>query len=350
MISSRQQRLTAALVFSLLLHLTMLVAPGWLLPTLDDRLDAEPPQQIEARLSGGAVREAPVPAARPSPVTGKRKAAPTAAAATNSPPVEQETERPAAAIPLPQPPAQVPEATELKAASPEPGVAAPPESPWPRHGHIRFVITRGDQGFVIGQSLHRWSHDGKSYTIDNVTETTGLAALFKPVQVTQSSVGEIGEEGLRPREFRTAKNGVAGDAASFDWAPMTLRLSAGNPREVAFKPGAQDMLSMFYQLSAKYPWRSRDLNEVMVATGRKYERYAFEVLREETVATRQGELRTLHLRTAAGVEAIDIWSGLDLSGLPVKIRYTDRQGESFDQIAEDIEFDGMPSLGGKRKQ
>ncbi|MFA6313605.1 MAG: DUF3108 domain-containing protein [Sterolibacterium sp.] len=348
MTSSRQQRLMAALVFSLLLHLTMLVAPGWLLPTLDDLVDVEPPQQIEAHLSGGAVSKTPVPAARPAPVKGRRKAAPIATAATDSLPVEQEMERPAAAIPLPQAPAELPEAAELTPASPEPGVTALPESPWPRHGHIRFAITRGDQGFVIGQSLHRWSHDGKSYTLDNVTETTGLAALFKPVQVTQSSVGEIGEDGLRPREFRTAKNGVAGDAASFDWTPMMLKLSAGSPREVAFKPGAQDMLSMFYQLSAKYPWMSRDLNEVMVATGRKFERYVFEVLREEMVPTPQGELRTLHLRTAAGVEAIDIWSGLDLSGLPVKIRYTDRQGESFDQIAEDIEFDGMPSLGGKR--
>ncbi|MCX7174182.1 MAG: DUF3108 domain-containing protein [Proteobacteria bacterium] len=347
MTPSRQQRLTAALLFSLLLHLTMLGAPGWMLPTLDDPLDTEPQSQIEAHLSNDTVRKVPVPAARPPPVMRRQKSS-LAPVATQPSSAEQGVEHPAASPPLPQAQAQAPDTAEPKPAVVAPAVPATPESPLPRHGHIRFAITRGDQGFVIGQSLHRWSHDGKTYIVSNVTETTGLAALFKPVQVTQTSAGDITEEGLRPREFRTGKNGVAGDTARFDWNPMTLALSAGNPREVALKPGAQDMLSMFYQLSAKYPWVPRDRNEVMVATGRKFERYAFEVLREEPLPTRLGELRTLHLRTAAGVEAIDIWSALDLRGLPVKIRYTDREGESFDQIAEEIEFDGMPSPSGKR--
>lgn len=343
MTASRQQRLTAALLFSLLLHLTMLGAPGWMLPTLD----TETPQQIEAHLSTPDVRKTPPPSARPSPVMRKQKSSP-APVATQASSVEQGADQPAASPPPPQAQAQAPDTTEPKPAVVAPEVLATPESPLPRHGHIRFAITRGDQGFVIGQSLHRWSHDGKTYVLNNVTETTGLAAVFKPVQVTQASVGDITEEGLRPREFRTGKNGIAGDTARFDWTPMTLALSAGNPREVALKPGAQDMLSMFYQLSAKYPWVPRDRNEVMVATGRKFERYAFEVLREEMLPTRLGALRTLHLRTAAGVEAIDIWSALDLRDLPVKIRYTDREGESFDQIAEEIEFDGMPSPSGKR--
>lgn len=350
MTSSRQQRLTAALLFSLLLHLTMLGAPGWMLPASEERQDTELPQQIEAHLSSAAIRKAPAPAARPAPVASKRRQKPSSVPASLEPaPVAQNAEPAAALSPVTQ--AQAAESTEAKSVPVEPAVPlalASPESPWPRHGRIRFVVTRGDQGFVIGQSLHRWSHDGKTYTLNNVTETTGLAAVFRPVQVTQISVGEIGEDGLRPREFRTGKNGIAGDAARFDWTPMTLTLSAGNPHEVALKPGAQDMLSMFYQLSATYPWAARERNEVMVATGRKFERYAFEVLREELLPTRQGELRTLHLRTAAGVEAIDIWSGLDLRGLPVKIRYTDRQGESFDQIAEEIEFDGMPSPGANR--
>lgn len=347
----RRQRLTAALWFSLLLHLTMLVAPGWLLPTLDDVHDQAAPPQIEAHLSAPTNRTSPVPTSRTVPVTGKRRQNPSPQiSAIQSPLEEQRAEQLAASAPAAQSQQRTPDAAELPPAAVEPAAPmalAAPESPLPRRGQIRFLVTRGDQGFVVGQSLHRWNHDGKTYTLDTVTETTGLAAVFRPVQVTQSSVGDIGDDGLRPREFRTGKNGLAGDAASFDWALMTLMLSAGNPHNVALKPGAQDMLSMFYQLSAKYPLGSRELNEVMVATGRKFERYVFEILREEMLPTRQGELRTLHLRAAAGVEAIDIWSGLDLRGLPVKIRYTDRQGDSFDQIAEAIDYEGMPTLGGK---
>ena len=348
MIPVRQQHLTLALLLSLLLHLTLLVAPVWVLPTLDDSRDTEAASQIEAHLSSPTVRRVAVPAAPALPATAKRRLNfPPRPAPSEPLPAPQAAEQSALEPPVaiaPQPPA---DSTEAATTPREAAISASAESPLPRHGRIRFVITRGDQGFVIGQSLHRWSHDGKTYTLNTVTETTGLAAVFRPVQVTQTSVGDIGEEGLRPREFRTGKNGIAGDAASFDWTPMRLLLTAGNPREVVLKPGAQDMLSMFYQLSATYPSLPRDPNEVMVATGRKFERYAFEVLREEMLPTRRGELRTLHLRTAAGIEAIDIWSGLDLRGLPVKIRYTDRQGESFDQIAEEIEFEGMTSTGGK---
>jgi len=347
MIPVRQQHLTLALLLSLLLHLTLLVAPVWVLPTLDDSPDAQTASPLEAHLSPATVRRAAVPAtpALPAPVK-RRQNFPPRPIAAESLPLEQAAEptAPLAPVAIAAPAAT---AREAQPAAQEPAIPVSAESPLPRHGRIRFVITRGDQGFVIGQSLHRWSHDGKTYTLNTVTETTGLAAVFRPVQVTQTSVGDIGEEGLRPREFRTGKNGIAGDAASFDWTPMRLLLTAGNPREVVLKPGAQDMLSMFYQLSATYPALPRDPNEVMVATGRKFERYAFEVLREEMLPTRRGELRTLHLRTAAGIEAIDIWSGLDLRGLPVKIRYTDRQGESFDQIAEEIEFEGMTSTGGK---
>lgn len=348
MIFIRHQHLTLALLLSLLLHLTMLVAPGWVLPSLVESVDAESGTPIEARLGNSGVRRTAQPIANTKPIHDRRPAVSPTFSVPESP-VEFHQHESQLGIASGQPDV-VSEASTSGPAAVEAAaqvVIATPESSLPRQGRIRFLVTRGDQGFVVGQSLHRWSHDGKTYTLSNTTETTGLAAFFKPVQVTQTSVGEISSAGLRPREFRTGKNGVPGDVASFDWVPMTLQLSAGNPREVALKLGAQDMLSMFYQLSARFPQAQQGLDEVMVATGRKFERYAFEVLREENLSTRQGDMRTLHLRTSVGIEAIDIWSALDLQGLPLKIRYTDRQGESFDQIADEIEFEGKQSMNGK---
>ena len=344
---TRQQHLSLALLLSLLLHLTLLLAPGWILPA-EETPDGALPPQLAAHLSGRAAATPSAPDAPRPPAKRQSPGALPGPAQPESMYEERAPDPPPVAVPIAEAPPRAAEVSEPLPLAPELPAAAPPESPLPRYGRIRFAVTRGDQGFVIGQSLHRWNHDGKTYTLNTVTETTGLAALFRPVQVTQTSVGDIGDEGLRPREFRTGKNGVAGDAASFDWSPMSLLLTAGNPAKLALKPGAQDMLSMFYQLSAKFPSGARDLNEVMVATGRKFERYVFEILREELLPTRYGELRTLHLRSAAGAEAIEVWSALDLRGLPVKIRYTDRQGESFDQVADEIEYEGMQSLNGKR--
>ncbi|MBI5921546.1 MAG: DUF3108 domain-containing protein [Betaproteobacteria bacterium] len=354
----QQQRLMWALLISLLLHLAAVLVPGQYSPGLDDELSAAPAAQIDAYL-GPLPRSKTLAPIVPAPAPRKKRqmresslmplpsvVVPESAAIELPPSVPgslPELAQNSAARPVPvqpQPQLRESEAVVQRSADAPASVA---ETMLPRQGHIRFSISRGDQGFVVGQSVHRWSHDGKRYILSSVTETTGLAALFKSARVLQSSEGEIDSVGLRPAEFRTERNGTAGEAASFDWAGMKLRLSAGSQREVALVTGAQDMLSMFYQLGTAYTAASREPNAFMVATGRKFERYPFEVLREEMLTTKPGELRAAHLRTVAGIEAIDIWVGLDLHGLPVKIRYTDRQGETFEQSVDEIEFDGMPT-------
>lgn len=358
MTSAGRRHLTWALLASLLLHVSLLGAPDWLgwhLAALDG-LPEPTPAQLDAQLIAPPVREAEPPPVRPPPPR-RRKSAPAPRI------LAQEAPSPVsvAAAPLPPPvlapPPTPPSAPETPAGPPEAAAASsatpPPESALPRRGSIRFVVSRGDQGFVVGQSVHRWSHDGASYTLRSVTETTGLAALFRPVQVTQSSAGEIGAEGLRPREFRTGRDGRAGDAARFDWAGMKLVLSGGGQREVALVPGAQDLLSMFYQfgqlLADAAPARpAGESLAVSVATGRKFERYAFGIVGEETLPTRFGAQRALHLRTASGSEATEVWLALGMRGLPLKIRYTDREGESYDQVADEIEFEGKQNPAGSQ--
>lgn len=364
MTSAGRRHLTWALLASLLLHVSLLGAPDWLgwlgwpMATQEGLLEPTP-AQLDAQLIAPPVRKAAPPPVRPAP-PGRRKSAPVPQI------LSQEAPSPVsvAAAPLP-PPALAPPlaplgAPDLPAGSPEAAAASttstttPPLEPvLPRRGSIRFVVSRGDQGFVVGQSEHRWSHDGASYTLRSVTETTGLAALFRPVQVTQSSAGDIGAEGLRPREFLTGRDGRSGDAARFDWSGMTLGLSGGGRREVALVPGAQDLLSMFYQfgqlLADAAPTRpAGESLTVSVATGRKFERYAFGIVGEETLPTKFGAQRVLHLRTASGAEATEVWLALGMRGLPLKIRYTDREGESYDQVADEIEFEGKQNPAGSQ--
>jgi hypothetical protein len=356
----QQQRLMLALLISLLLHLVAVLVPGRYSPIPDDELSAAPAAQLDAYLSPLPRGKTLAPAV-PAPTPRKRQVR-----GSSLLPLLPSIAPELAAIELPPAvPGSLPELAQNAAATPVPLQAQPQlheghegregeavaqrtadaeaaEATLPRQGHIRFSISRGDQGFVVGQSVHRWSHDGKRYALSSLTETTGLAALFKPARVLQSSEGEIGSAGLRPSEFRTERNGIPGEAANFDWTGMKLKLSAGSQREVALAGGTQDMLSMFYQLGTAYTAAPREPTVFMVATGRKFERYPFQALGEETLTTRQGEVRTVHLRTVAGIEAIDVWLGPDLRGLPVKIRYTDRQGETFEQTVDEIEFDGMP--------
>jgi hypothetical protein len=75
-----------------------------------------------------------------------------------------------------------------------------------------------------------------------------------------------------------------------------------------------------------------------VVTGKKYERYALDSLGEEEIDTPAGHFRTLHLRAMTD-NVTEIWIALDRERLPVKIRFTDKKGESFEQVATEI---GMP--------
>ncbi len=224
--------------------------------------------------------------------------------------------------------------TSPTAVSPSPTSHAPmlsARSTLPRKGRVRYMLMRGEDGFVVGQVVHTWEHDGRHYKAQSVAETTGLAALLKPARTLQSSSGEVTAAGLRPHEFRHER-ARGTDTASFDWARRIVRYDGHEDQIVA---GTQDMLSMYYQLvllGAK-PGNV----DMPIATGRKLEAYRFEVVGEETVALPTGKHRALHLKSrSSGDDITEVWIAADVRGLPVKIRFTDRKGQIFDQVAQDM--------------
>ncbi|MDK9704085.1 MAG: DUF3108 domain-containing protein [Sulfuritalea sp.] len=316
-----------ALAASALIHAAALLGPGWSLP--GDH-DADAPPTIDAVLTKPVPRAEPAPVAKPAPRHHVDKPRPprmaTAAAAAPSIPAAPS----APPAPVEPPPVAVPPAS-----TPEPKAAPAPSAvriALPANGRVRYAITRGEEGFVIGQTTHTWQQDGFTYTLQSVAETTGLVALFKSARVLQSSRGEVTAAGLKPREFRHERVGGL-DTASFDWARGVVAYAG---REDGVAAGAQDMLSMYYQLVLLAP--KAGTLEMPIATGRKLETYRIEVLGEEALALPAGERRALRLKIRSGSDSIELWIAPDMRALPLKIRFTDRKGEIFDQIAQDIEI------------
>lgn len=201
-------------------------------------------------------------------------------------------------------------------------------------GTIRFAIFKESLGLQVGRAEHHWEfgEDG-SYRLTGVTETSGLAALLKPVRLEIESRGRLVAGGLRPDTFRSRKNGKdANENADFDWSTAAVSLSRdGSVRQIA--PGTQDILSLNYQLA--YLGRLAEGRDIGVVTGKKYERYALDSLGEEELETPAGRFRTLHLRALTD-NTTEIWIALDRQRLPVKIRFTDKKGESFEQVVTEI--------------
>mgnify|MGYP000149634343 CR=1 FL=1 len=214
--------------------------------------------------------------------------------------------------------------------------AQPPAKPLlPAKGSIRFAIFYGTQGFQVGRAEHTWefTEDGR-YHLSGMTRTSGLAALIKPLVFETESHGRLVAGGLQPEQYRTRKNGKdANENADFDWSSGEVRLSRSGTTQ-AISIGAQDILSLNYQLG--YLRQPEAGANVGVVTGKKYDRFALDSLGEEELDTPAGHFRTLHLR-AMGDTVTEIWIALDRHRLPVKIRYTDKKGDIFEQVATELE-------------
>ncbi|WP_186453893.1 DUF3108 domain-containing protein [Denitratisoma sp. DHT3] len=320
-----------ALALSIALHLSVVGGPGWHVALLDDLL--HPPPPLEARLLAPPKLPAPplkpsVPPAPPRPAGQDPGHGVASWSAATAPPAPQAvpTEELLPAAPL----------AEVMAAV----IGAVPQiaPPLPRRGRLRFALVKGEGGFVVGQAIHEWHHDGQVYTIRATTETTGLAALFRPAKVVQTSSGGFFQGELRPARFEMDRGDNDVVAADFDWSAMRVTLSSG--QVVAFSEGAEDMLSMFYQLM-QAAQRGEGF-QMAVATGRKVERYAFEWLGQETLLLKAGRFTTWHVRVrsaSGGGDTTEVWLGKEAAGLPVKIRHLDRKGELFDQLAEEMDYE-----------
>lgn len=355
---SERFSLGVAVAASLAAHLLVMAAPGWQLASEEET----EPIRLEGRLAPPPSAAQHINPAQPAPQTkakpkrrAERRAEPVAVAAHDLPPAVEteptampapgasagETAEPAAGG---QAIAAAEAATAAPDAEPAPPVAGSIESTLPQQGQIRYDVTLGGKEFVAGSAFHTWQMDGSAYVLKSVTETVGLAALLRPVRITQVSEGAISDRGLVPSAYRSVRNDASepAESAQFDWQQMRVVLtSKRRHQEASLVAGAQDMLSVIYQL-AMMPAATGSA-EYMIATGKSFNPYVFDLVSEEPVATRVGELRTVHFKTRAGAgeQTTEVWLALDYQNLPVRIRFTDRKGDSADMIAAEIQFAGV---------
>jgi hypothetical protein len=329
--------LAAAIAGSLALHATALFGPDI---ELFDRPEAPLPQlraelQVLPPMPNALTAPPPVPAAEVIPKPAGKpepKRLPKLAMAQAVP-----------VLPDDVPPASEPDeaaaatsqVTETPSVTPTPVVAPVTlQAVLPASGYIRFAVFKTSLAIQVGRAEHRWEfHEDGTYRLTNLTETSGLAAVFKPVQVVQESRGRLAPGGLQPEHFSTRKNGRdSNENATFDWSTAEVRWSRDGSSQ-PLRPGTQDVLSLNYQLA--YLGKLSNGVSLNVVTGRKAERHDLDSLGETEIEVPAGRFRTLHLR-AQSDKVTEIWIALDRQALPVKIRFTDRKGETYEQLATEI--------------
>ncbi|OYW33032.1 MAG: hypothetical protein B7Z51_02180 [Methyloversatilis sp. 12-65-5] len=213
---------------------------------------------------------------------------------------------------------------------------------------LEFNVFRGE--LAIGETRYHWVHDGNAYQMDQVTETTGLAGLLKPLRVEQRSTGEVTAEGLKPQRYvsRATQGKATEEEVVFDWDGNRVMLRAGTKQsDHALSPGAQDMLSLWLEII----WRAQYGGDFdfTLATGKRYTPRWFVVDPElgslDTAVGRQ-LVKRLQARAQAGDNQIEVWLAPNLRWLPVLIRFTDRKGDVYDQRVRLIEYENLSLRAG----
>jgi hypothetical protein len=301
-------RIGLAIVISVLVHALALWGPEIRLPQYKSPL---PP--LVAKLEA-------LPAAKPKPKRKARPAAPKPAPEQPPPAAEPPQPAPDALAPVASAPAEA----ETLAADADEAAERPP---LPRHAQLTFDINKGSSHFRIGEAIHTLDINGGRYVLQAVTKTVGLVRLFKSYELNQYSNGSYGRDGLLPELFLDeSKDSLATrqNAVEFDRAAQLARFSNG--REVALPPETQDIVSVMYQFP---PLAHAEVATVSVSNGRKIERYDFEITADEEIDTALGKLLTvrLHKMHAPNEEGLDIWLAREYRLFPVKIRFTEKNGE-----------------------
>lgn len=213
---------------------------------------------------------------------------------------------------------------------------------------LEFDVFRGE--LEIGETRYHWVHDGSDYQMDQVTETTGLAGLLKPLRVEQRSTGEVTTEGLKPLRYvsRATQGKATEEEVVFDWDVNRVMLRAGTKQsEHALSAGAQDMLSLWLEII----WRAQYGGDFdfTLATGKRFTPRWFvadpELGSLDTAVGRQ-LVKRLQARAQAGDNQIEVWLAPNLRWLPVLIRFTDRKGDVYDQRVRLIEYENLSLRAG----
>lgn len=191
-------------------------------------------------------------------------------------------------------------------------------------------------GSAIADIVSRLNHDAKGYEVSETWRGRGVFYLLG--EARRTSRGEVTAQGLRPLEYTDKRPGRDMMRALFDWQSGTLTLQAkGETSSRPIPEHAHDRLSSFFDAAFNRPGRQPIVQNV--TDGRGISNYVYMNAGRERVSTPAGEFDTLKLvkqKDGPDDREGEIWLAERLSGLPVRVRITDKDGTSVEQVATRI--------------
>lgn len=212
---------------------------------------------------------------------------------------------------------------------------APPAIPY-EFAETEFDVFRNNNTAPAGKTIITFSLDkNNGYFIKSVTEAKGLASIFFNT-LQQKSEGVITQDGLRPNYYSYEYGDKKSQVANFAWSDGVLVLHTAKGKKTENLPaGTQDLLSFMYQFMFTPPLESFNIT---VTNGKNLRTYSYSFEGEEVIDTKfSRSLKTIHLiKTGSEEDKTEIWLATDYKYLPVKIRKTEKDGSTVEQLMTNI--------------
>jgi hypothetical protein len=203
---------------------------------------------------------------------------------------------------------------------------------FPASGKFSYIATVVNDGQPkTGAGSLEWTSDGRDYQL-----RLESSALFITL-ITQTSVGSIGAGGLQPERYADKRLRRSEKAAHFRRDSGRITFS-GNSNSAALQPGAQDRLSVLMQLAATAAgntamfMRNSQLS-IQVAGTDEADNWVFSVEGEEALELPAGKtaaVRVLRTPRKDFDARLELWLAPTLGYLPVRIKQTEANGNTFD--------------------
>lgn len=215
----------------------------------------------------------------------------------------------------------------------------------PPSAELAYTLKATYSGIALaGQANVSWTNDSSDpATRRYKVGTQARAALFGKI-LDESSEGTVDAHGLAPATFTQKRYRREASSATFD--RQSGQISFGQSDQTyAIKGGEQDRSSAIWQLismvrAAPAKFKPGSKWTFFVAGQRDAEPWTFIVDKPEKITTAQGTISTVRLVKSPPQDSreqrIDIWLAPSIEWFPVRLRYTDGNGDFIEQSLDSV--------------
>lgn len=210
----------------------------------------------------------------------------------------------------------------------------------PPSAELNYSIDAKQSGLdVKGQGLVSWSNTKTSYKVATETRAMLLGKILET-----SSEGSIDAYGLAPERFIEKRLRRDPSTTTFNREQNKITFTQSSD-SFPLQGGEQDRTGITWQLVAVARANAQKMVKdsqwkFFVAGPRDAEQWTFKVVGREKIRTAQGETSVVHILRAPPPDdqgqKLDIWLAPSQEWYPVRIKFTDPNGDYIEQVLESV--------------